>query len=160
MSLATFAFFAGLFGIIAMLCFKGLELKTGKPGVLARVSNGSNDKVHNFLAKIKRYISYINKKSAILLFHFIVAHIIFATQKILKYVKKKFDQNKHTKKYLDMVKGKGSIKKKGAVSIYLKQISESENAKSQNEIPESNNQESVISEESVIQDSSDQNNKI
>ncbi len=109
-----------------MIGLKAVELKTGKPSLLSRSSHRFNHIIHDFFVKVRRWVSYINRRSALLLVQYVVAHSIMAVHGSFLYTKKKVNSNPHTKKYVDMITGKGVIKRKGAVSIYLKQIKEEE----------------------------------
>jgi hypothetical protein len=121
-AMASFAI--GMLGIIGMIAIKSNEQKTGNPSLLSRASDKWNHIVHAGIAKIRAGYSYINRKNALFVTQYIVAHTMFAVRDCYRFVERKAMENPRCRKYIDMITGKGVIKKRGAVSLYLKKIQE------------------------------------
>ncbi|MCR4334857.1 MAG: hypothetical protein NUV47_04000 [Patescibacteria group bacterium] len=126
MNTATIFLIISLAGIIIMFVTKLIEAKTGKKSILSKISDNTNHVIHNQIAKIKITFSFVNKRNAILLGRFIIYHVLLACHKLymkLKQVIKKHLENKPSSP-INMVLGKGVIKRKGSVSFFLKHIVE------------------------------------
>ncbi len=115
-------FYISLAGIITMILLKRREVKTGEQSYVSKLGEGSDHIFAAFLIGIRRCISYINKHTFIALAQWIAFHVLVRVRKVYVEIKHLWLQNAHTKKVLDMVRGKGEIRKHG-VSFYLRRIS-------------------------------------
>ena len=126
MNTATIFLIISLAGIIIMFVTKLIEARTGKKSILSKISDNTNHVIHNQIAKIKITFSFVNKRNAVLLGRFIIYHVLLACHKLymkLKQAVKKHLENKPSSP-INMVLGKGVIKRKGSVSFFLKHIVE------------------------------------
>lgn len=74
--------------------------------------------------KTRRFLSYFNKRNAVLLLRFVLFHAFMFARKIYLKIKNKIMSFESAQKLQNMVQGKGVIKKKGAVSFFLQRINE------------------------------------
>lgn len=119
-------FYISILGIIGMISFKAMEIRSGKKTWAFKVLDKNNHIIHNFFIKIKNYISYINRKSAIALVQWIAYHILLGARTTYIWAYKKAHAHAPSKKVIDMVRGRGEVKKAGGASFFLKRISESD----------------------------------
>lgn len=126
-------FAASALAIIAMVAFKYYELSTGKRGILTRVSDKTNHRARAGYRTVRLYLSYINKRNAVLLLQFILDHIVWLIRKVQRRIHTHIESNQDMRGYnvLNLIKGKGIIKKRGAVSFFLKQVGEDEELKAE-----------------------------
>ena len=109
-----------------MISFKAVEISSGKKSWISVMTEKTNHIFHNIYNHIKKVLSYINRKSAIALIQWIAYHILSWARDVYIWAHKKAHAHPHSKKVIDMVRGKGEIKKNGGVSFYLKRISEND----------------------------------
>ena len=121
-------FYVSLAGIIAMVLLKRREVLTGERSLVSKLGEGSDHIFAAFFRGVRRFISYINKHTFIALAQWIAFHILVHVRNLYVEVKHLWLQNTHTKKVLDMVRGKGEVTKHG-VSFYLRRISGEEKGK-------------------------------
>ena len=126
MNNATIFFVISLVGIIVMFVIKSIEARTGKKSLLTKVSENTNHIIHHQTARIKTTLSFVNKRNAILLGRFVIYHVLLAGHKLYTKIKQVIKTHLETKPSspINMVLGKGVIKKKGSVSFFLKHIME------------------------------------
>ncbi len=121
---ASLSFVISLAGIISMMSIKLVEVKTGRRSILSRASERTNHIVHDLVAKVRKFLSYINLRNAKLLLHFLAYHAFVFVHKT--YLRVKTMVKDHLKKrpesFLNTVIGKGVVKKKGSVSLLLKKL--------------------------------------
>ncbi len=115
-------FYISLIGIIAMILLKRREVLTGHESIVSRLGEGSDHIFAAFFGGIRRGISYINKHTFIALAQWVAFHVLVHVRKVYVEIKHLWLKNTHTRKVLDMVRGKGEVKKHGA-SFYLRRIS-------------------------------------
>jgi len=120
----TFSFYISFVGILGMLGFKALELRSGKKSWISRIADMTNHIVHDYFDKIKKFISYFNRKSALALIQWIAYHILSWAREVYIWAYKKAHAHGPSKRVIDMVRGKGEVNTNGGASFYLKQISE------------------------------------
>jgi len=108
--------------MISMLLLKRHEVTTGHPSIVSKFGQGSDHIFAAFFGGIRAGISYINKHTFIALAQWIAFHILVHVRNVYVEVKHLTLSNTHSKKVLDMVRGKGEVKKHGA-SFYLRRIS-------------------------------------
>jgi hypothetical protein len=126
MDIATVSFYISLVGILGMIGLRSFEIRSGKRPWLSRLADNTDHLVHDFFGKVTRGISYINKKSAVALIQWIAYHILSWARKVYIWAHRKAHAHPPSKKVIDMVRGKGEVKKNGGASVYLKRISEVE----------------------------------
>ena len=124
MTTTIISFYIAFLGIIGMIGMKRSEIRSGKKSWFSRLTDITNDGVYSTYLWIKKMISYINKRSAIALIQWIAYHILSWVRKAYIWIHKKAHAYPHSKKVIDMVRGKGEINKNGGASVYLKRISE------------------------------------
>lgn len=120
------SFYISFAGILGMIGFKLLEIRSGKRSWISKITDSTNHIVHDSYDRIREILSYINKKSAVALIQWIAYHILSWARNIYLWIREKAHAHPPSKKVIDMVRGKGEIKKNGGSSFYLKQISEKE----------------------------------
>lgn len=115
-------FYASLLGIILMLLLKRHEVNTGRPNIISRLGRGSDSMFGWFFSSTRRAVSYANRHTFIALAQWIAFHILVHVRNVYVELKDLALKNQHTKKVIDMVRGKGEVSNHGA-SFYLRQIS-------------------------------------
>ena len=105
-----------------MILLKRREVTTGEQSFISKLGEGSDHIFAAIFRGIRRCISYINKHTFIALAQWVAFHVLVRVRKIYVEIKHQALQNTHSKKVIDMVRGKGEIKKHGA-SFYLRRIS-------------------------------------
>jgi hypothetical protein len=118
------SFYLSFVGILGMLGFKALELRSGKKSWISRLADLTNHIVHDYFDRIKTFISYFNRKSALALVQWIAYHILSWARSLYIWAYKKAHAHGPSKKVIDMVRGKGEVNTNGGASFYLKKISE------------------------------------
>ncbi len=125
MTIAIISFYISYTAIIGMIVYKSTELNSGRKMFLSRWADKTNHKIHTVYNEIRRYISYINKRSALALVQWIAYHILSWARELYIWLHKKAHAHPPSKKVIDMVRGKGDIKRnRGGASLYLKRIGE------------------------------------
>ncbi len=107
-----------------MIGFKAMELRSGKKSWISRLADKTNHIVHDYISNVKRYISYINRRSALALVQWIAYHILTWARNAYIWAYKKAHAHAPSKKVIDMVRGKGEVNRNGGSSFYLKSISD------------------------------------
>ena len=107
-----------------MLGFKAIELHSGKKSWISRIADMTNHIVHGHFDRIKRFISYFNRKTALALIQLIAYHVLSWAREAYIWAYKKAHAHGPSKKVIDMVRGKGEVNTNGGASFYLKKISE------------------------------------
>lgn len=120
----SLTFLISTFGIAGMIFLKVIELRTGKPSLMSKVSGKTNHIVRKYYNKVRRFLAYFNRRNAVLLFRFVVFHTVVFVRKSYIWSKEMIMKLKPAQHLRDMVDGKGVIKKKGAVSFFLQRIAE------------------------------------
>ncbi len=115
-------FYVSLVGIVVMLLLKRREAHTGHPSLVSRFGQGTDHIFTAFFGGIGRVASYVNRHTFIALAQWIAFHVLVHMRKVYVEVKHQALANTHSKKVIDMVRGKGEVKKHGA-SFYLKRLS-------------------------------------
>jgi hypothetical protein len=115
-------FYATLLAMILMVILKGREVKTGHPTIISRMFAWSDHFFSAIYENVRQFISYINKHTFISLAQWIAYHILRHIRAWYIEIRARAHENPHSKKVIDMVRGRHEVKKHGA-SIYLKRIS-------------------------------------
>ena len=118
------SFYISFVGIIGMLGLKSLEIKSGRKSWISKLSENTNHIVYAGYDSVKRVLSHLNRKSAIALIQWIAYHILSWARELYIWARKKAHAHPPSKKVIDMVRGKGEVKKNGGTSFYLRSISE------------------------------------
>ena len=123
---ATLTFIISFLGIVGMFAVKLVEARTGKQSLLSRISDRTNHIVHDAVARARHIMSFVTKRNAILLGRFIAYHVLLTAHRL--YIKAKRSIKTYLEKKpsspINLILGKGEIKKKGSVSFFLKHIAE------------------------------------
>jgi hypothetical protein len=98
-------------------------MKTGKPTVVSNLGRSIDHILSSIFAEIKKFVSYLNRKTMIAIFHLVAYHILLRIRKIYVEIKHQTLLNPHGKKLIDAVRGRGEVKNHGA-SFYLRRISD------------------------------------
>lgn len=117
------SFYISILAIIGMISFKGLELRSGKKSWISRLSENTNHIVQDYYYKTRKFISYINRKSAVAFLQWIAYHILTWARNAYIWAYHKARAHAPSKKVIDMVRGRGEVNRNGGSSFYLKSIS-------------------------------------
>lgn len=115
-------FYISLVGIILMLFLKRREVVSGHESIISRFGQGTDHIFAAFFGTIRRGTSYVNKHTFIALAQWVAFHVLVHIRRVYVEIKHRALVNTHSKKVIDMVRGKGEVKKHGA-SFYLKRLS-------------------------------------
>ncbi len=124
MTIAIISFYISYAGIVGMIFYKSTELSSGRKLFLSRWADTTNDKIHLVYNETRRYISYINKRSALALVQWIAYHILSWARECYIWLHKKAHAHPPSKKVIDMVRGRGEVQRNRGASVYLKRIGE------------------------------------
>lgn len=127
MNIAFITYFTSLIGIVAMIGLKYYEVRTQKRSILSRFVEKTDYRIQYAYRKIRLFISYFNRKSAVALVQWIAYHVLSWARRGYIWLHRKAHAHPPSKKVIDMVRGKGDVGNIGGASFYLKKISE-ENA--------------------------------
>lgn len=106
-----------------MLGFKAIEVRSGKKSWISRIAETTNHLVHAAYDRVRKFLSYFNRKSALALIQWIAYHILSWAREVYIWAYKKAHAHGPSKKVIDMVRGKGEVNTNGGASFYLKNIS-------------------------------------
>jgi hypothetical protein len=123
---AAITFFISLLGIIGMIFLKARRLKNDTRSVFSFVSARVDHRFRAIFAEVKTFVSYFNRKSAVALVQWIAYHILSWARKAYIWCYDKAHAHPHSKKVIDMVKGRGDVSNVGGASFYLKRIAPEE----------------------------------
>lgn len=118
-------FYISIVGIIVMILLKRREVLSGRRSFISKLGEGSDHIFSALFGSVRKFISYINKHTFIALAQWIAFHILVHIRKVYVEIKHLWIKNTHTKKVLDMVRGKGEVNNNGA-SFYLRRIAKVE----------------------------------
>lgn len=118
------SFSISFLAIIGMIGFKSAELRSGKKSWISRLSDRTNHIVHDYYARFRKFISYINRRSALALIQWIAYHILSWARNAYIWAYRKARSHAPSKKVIDMVKGQVEVDRNSGSSFYLKSISE------------------------------------
>jgi hypothetical protein len=108
-----------------MILLKRREVLSGRRSFISKLGEGSDHIFSALFGSVRKFISYINKHTFIALAQWIAFHILVHIRKVYVEIKHLWIKNTHTKKVLDMVRGKGEVTNNGA-SFYLRRIAKVE----------------------------------
>ena len=118
-------FYLAMIGIVTMILLKRREFSTGKKSIISRIGTGSDRLFNQIFMTVKQGVSYVNRKSFIVITQWVAFHILLRTRKVYVEIKHQALLNPHAKKVIDAVRGRGQIQNHGA-SFYLRRISSNE----------------------------------
>lgn len=121
---AIIAFYISFFGIIGMMYLKYFENKNNKKYFLSNISSRTDKYVLNSYNFTKRLILGINKKNAIALIQWIAYHILSWARDTYIWLYRKARSHPPSKMVVDMVRGRGEVKRNGGTSFYLRRIAQ------------------------------------
>ena len=119
----TLSFYISFLGILGMLGFKVSEIRSGKKTLLSKLADKTDGRLRKYYSTLRIALSYVNKKSAIALVQWIAFHVLSRARSIYIWIQKKAHAHPPSKRVIDMVRGRGEIKKNSGVSFFLKSIS-------------------------------------
>ena len=119
----TLSFYISFVGILGMFGFKVIEIKSGKKTWISKIGEKTDHIFGNSYAFIKKCIHQINKKNAIALIQWIAYYILSWARRAYIWAHRKAHAHPPSKMVIDMVRGRGEIKRNGGVSFFLKSIS-------------------------------------
>jgi hypothetical protein len=122
--IASINFFASLIGIVLMIYLKARRLKLDVRSQFSFVSEKVDHTIRAFFRKVRVFVSYFNRKSAVALVEWIAYHVLSWIRNAYIWVHNKAHAHPPSKKVIDMVRGRGEIDTIGGASFYLKRISE------------------------------------
>lgn len=118
------AFYISVLGIVIMLVLKNRELSLGKQSFVARLGSRTDSTVHDVWGKFRYYMAHVNATNAIGSVQWVAFHFLSFLKKMYIKIHEMAYGNPHSKKVIDMVKGRGVEHTRGAASFFLKKISE------------------------------------
>ena len=118
------SFIVSLVLIISMIVLKYFEIKNNGTYFLSKLSKKTDSFFIGITLNIKKAVSYLNRHTFIALVQFVAYHILSRARKVYIWAYNKAHEHPHSKKVIDMVRGKGDIGKVGGASFYLKRISD------------------------------------
>lgn len=119
----TLLFYISLVGILGMFGFKASELHSGNKSLISRITVRTDKNFRAAYHFLKKMLSYVNKKSAIALLQWIAYHILSWAREVYIWAHRKAHSHPPSRRVIDMVRGKGEVKKNAGVSFFLKSIS-------------------------------------
>ncbi len=122
----TLSFYISFAGILGMLGFKAMEIRSGKKSWISHLADNTNHLVHDAYHDIRKFFSYFNRKSALALVQWIAYHILSWARATYIWAYKKAHAHAPSKKVIDMVRGRGEVNKNGGASFYWKKLTHGE----------------------------------
>lgn len=124
MILAFTSFTISLFAILGILAMKAHEIKTQNINFISNLMRKSDSFFSTLFADIRKGISYINRHTFITIVEWLAYLILSKARRIYIWAYNKAHEHPHSKRVIDMVRGKVDISKTGGASFYLKRISD------------------------------------
>jgi len=118
-------FYISLALIAAMLWMKRTELVTGKKTVLSSAGERTDHVLQGFHKDAAEIVSYFNKHTFIAFIQWTAAHVLSWLRDVYIKLFRIARKYPHSKKVIDMVRGKGDENIPGGASFFLKKISDS-----------------------------------
>ncbi len=115
-------FYISFIGIVSMVLLKRREFATGRKSIVSRIGTGSDYLFNLIFMTVKRWTSYVNRKTFIVLTQWLAFHVLVRIRRVYVELKHRALMNPHARKVLDAVRGRGPIQTSGA-SFYLRRIS-------------------------------------
>ncbi len=124
MILAFTSFTISLFVIIGMLTMKAHEIKSQNINFISKMIQKSDKFFSVLFSDIRKLVSYINRHTFITIVEWLAYLVLSKARKLYIWAYNKAHEHPHSKRVIDMVRGKGDISKAGGASFYLKRISD------------------------------------
>jgi hypothetical protein len=115
-------FFLALLAIIGMLVLKAVEMRTGKQSVVAKMSAGVDPHVQAVHDTTKDVIRKFNRHTLVASIQWLAVHILSWLRGVYIKLYHLAHRYPHSKKVIDMVRGKGEVNRNNGSSFFLKQI--------------------------------------
>ena len=119
----TLSFYISFLGILGMFGFKVAEIRSGKKTLISKFADKTDRAVGDSYQFFKRGLSHINKTNAIALIQWIAYHILSWMREAYIWAHRKARAHPPSRMVIDMVRGRGEVKRNGGVSFFLKSIS-------------------------------------
>lgn len=122
---SSIIFLIALLGIVGMLVLKARELKSGHKNFLSRAGESTDQHVHAAYDATRHFLSYFNRHTAIALAQWVAAHVLSYLRRAYIWGYHLAHRHPHSKKVIDMVRGKGEVDPNGngTSSAFLNHIS-------------------------------------
>ena len=117
-------FYISFICIVGMIYLKSYEIKNSKRFWYRNFFDKVDIRIRIIIDYTKKFIALINKSNAIALIQWIAYHILSWIREAYIWLHKKARSHPPSKKVMDMVRGKGEVKKNGGVSFFLRRIVE------------------------------------
>ncbi len=127
--ITSIVFFVALLGIIVMLYLKARRLRLDTRSHFSFLSAKVDGKIRFSFAKVRKFFSYFNRKSAVALIEWIAYHMLSWIRSVYIWIQNKAHAHPPSKKVIDMVRGKGEIDTMGGASFYLKNLAPTQEKK-------------------------------
>ena len=121
-------FYLAFISIILMLWTKSRELSTGRQSLVSRLGDETDHIFHKMHDDIRTAVSYFNKHTFIAFLQWVAAHILSWFRTLYIKLFHLAHRHPHSKKVIDMVRGKGEVSGQGGASFFLKKISDDSDA--------------------------------
>ena len=120
--ISIITFYISFLGTVGMIYLKYFELKNNKKYFVSSLLDRFDNAIVSFSLNIKKIITSINKANAIALIQWIAYHILSWARDTYIWLYKKAKSHPPSKMVVDMVRGRGEIKRNGGISFYLRRI--------------------------------------
>jgi hypothetical protein len=124
MNPATIYFLVSFAGILVMIQLKAKELRSGRKSWLSFITQRTDNFFNNVFSGVRTFFSYFNRRSALALTQWIAYHILSWVRSAYLWIREKAHAHPHSKKVIDMVRGRGEIDRNSGTSFYLRKISD------------------------------------
>lgn len=121
-------FYLSFAGMAFMLWTKRVELATGRESLVSRLGNDVDHVFHRLETDARTVVSYFNKHTFIAFLQWIAAGILSWFRNLYIKLFHLAHRHPHSKKVIDMVRGKGEVTANGGASFFLKKISDDSDA--------------------------------
>ncbi|MEY2664474.1 MAG: hypothetical protein RIT04_282 [Candidatus Parcubacteria bacterium] len=115
-------FFITLLAIVGMFVLKAIEIRTGKQSVLSKLGKSTDQHVHSAYDSVRYVLSHMNRNTAVAATQWVAVHVLSWLRAVYIKAYHIAHRHPHSKKVIDMVRGKGEVNLNGGSSFFLKQI--------------------------------------
>lgn len=121
---SVITFYVSFLGIVGMIYLKYLELNKNKRYFISKLSERADRTIVLVYNNIRKIILSINKDNAIALIQWIAYYILSWARDTYIWLYRKARSHPPSKMVVDMVRGRGEVKRSGGVSFYLRRIAQ------------------------------------
>ena len=121
---SVITFYISFLGIVGMIYLKYLELNKSKKYFISRLSEKTDRTIVLVYNNIRKIILSINKDNAIALIQWIAYYILSWARDTYIWLYRKARSHPPSKMVVDMVRGRGEVKRNGGTSFYLRRIAQ------------------------------------